>query len=78
MATPHGQQYEALRVFYRQQPEHYLIEQTEDRGVCANAKGERENCHNREKGRAAESAQCVAYIVREIDHGESRGLNRSD
>ena len=48
--TLHLQRHQLLRVLYRQQAQQDLIEQREDRRVCADAEGQREDGHNREDG----------------------------
>ena len=52
--------YQTLRIGKRQGPQQHSVDQTEDRGVGANAKRQSDHCYHREAGMLQEHVQTVA------------------
>ena len=60
-----------LGLLDRQHAQQHLIEEREDRGVGADAEGEREHHGKREGRRLAQLAKCVAKILKQRVHSLS-------
>src|SRR5207247_1390762 len=59
-----------VRVAYREEFQHYRIDQAEDRGICADAKRQRKNSHCCEPRAGSQVAKCIAEVLaKRVEHG---------
>src|SRR5260370_42703434 len=64
IVSPHD--HELLRILIGKRTEEHSIDDTKDRGVCADAKGKSKDGDGGEAGIFAQHAQAVAYILHEV------------
>ncbi len=66
LREPAADQNELARARIRQRPKQHAVDDAEDRGVGADAERQREHGDDREAGRARQSANRVARVLREL------------
>src|SRR6185436_10438717 len=57
------EEYQLLRLPHRQTPKQDSVQQTEDRRICSDAEGQRQDCNHDEAGALIELAQGIAQIL---------------
>jgi hypothetical protein len=52
-----------VRVLDRQRSKHYLVQQRENAGICADAQRQRKHHHERDDGGSRQGAHCESYLT---------------